>query len=88
MNKTRPALEVDNDGDGVFTPDDCNDNDPLIFPGAPERCNGLDDDCDGRVDEGLPLAVFGEPSVLRPHGDTRTGACSTSIRASAMSCRR
>lgn len=24
---------------------DCDDTDPLVFPGAPERCNGIDDDC-------------------------------------------
>jgi Secretion system C-terminal sorting domain/Putative metal-binding motif len=30
---------------------DCNDDDPLMFPGI-EICNGLDDDCDGLIDEG------------------------------------
>jgi len=42
----------DADGDGFCTETgDCDDNDPDIYPGAPERCNGLDDDCDGDIDE-------------------------------------
>lgn len=37
---------------------DCNDGDPAAGPGEPEACNGLDDDCDGRVDEGAVPRVF------------------------------
>lgn len=44
---------VDLDGDGRAPPDDCFEGDPAIFPGATETCNGLDDDCDGMLDEAL-----------------------------------
>jgi len=31
--------------------DDCDDGDPDVHPGADERCNGVDDDCDDDIDE-------------------------------------
>lgn len=48
-----PAL--DGDGDGFSQCDDCHDGDGSIFPGAVERCNGVDDDCDLLVDEEFDL---------------------------------
>ncbi len=37
---------------------DCDDTDGTVFPGAEETCNGVDDDCDGDVDEDLPLGTY------------------------------
>jgi hypothetical protein len=42
------ARPRDLDADG-FSANDCNDLDPKIFPGAPERCcDGVDSNCDGQ----------------------------------------
>jgi large repetitive protein len=37
---------------------DCDDNNPVIHPGMPESCNGVDDDCNGLVDEGITADGF------------------------------
>ena len=45
--------DIDADGDGVPASVDCDDADAEVFPGAPEVCNNIDDDCDDAVDEGV-----------------------------------
>ncbi len=37
---------------------DCNDNDKTIYPNAPERCDGKDNDCDGKTDEGFDRSNY------------------------------
>ncbi len=49
---TRMACQLPTDGRWSARGGDCDDGDPDINPGASERCNGLDDNCNGRIDEG------------------------------------
>ena len=44
---------ADGDGDGFDSSLDCDDDEPTISPGAQEVCDGIDNDCDGLIDEGL-----------------------------------
>lgn len=37
---------------------DCNDNNPLIYPGANEIENNLDDDCNGLIDDNVTIATY------------------------------
>ena len=45
------VCEIDEDGDGVPACEDCDDTDPLVGAEGPELCDGIDNDCDGSVDE-------------------------------------
>jgi gliding motility-associated-like protein len=62
-------MYADLDGDGygsgpalacgdVSVNGDCDDNDPSVLAMTSEVCNGLDDDCDGEVDNGVTNAYY------------------------------
>ncbi len=38
--------------------DDCNDADATIYPGAEEVCDGVDQNCDGSIDEGVLITYY------------------------------
>lgn len=50
----------DRDQDGSTDRQDCAPLDPSIHPGAPERCDGQDNNCDGRLDEADPALQDGQ----------------------------
>lgn len=98
---------TDSDGDGYGTTSsvmactqpvntatnatDCNDADALAYPGATERCNGTDDDCDVTIDED---GVGGQTLYQDSDGDgygtpsSTIDACGTSSGwvANALDC--
>lgn len=52
---------TDADGDGYFSEvDDCDDADASVNPGADEECDGLDNNCDGEVDEGVTTTYYAD----------------------------
>jgi len=58
---------------------DCDDSDERIYPGAPEVCNKRDDNCNGLIDEGLPIVTchvdMDGDGHGSPNGPTMTGGC-------------
>ena len=51
--------DPDDDNDLSLDMDDCNPFNPTTYPGAPESCNLVDDDCDTDVDEDLGQVACG-----------------------------
>ncbi|MFO0757747.1 MAG: putative metal-binding motif-containing protein [Byssovorax sp.] len=77
---------VDADGDKIIAKAcggmDCDDSDASVNPGITEVCNGVDDNCDGQIDEGESLCSSGSQCV--------DGACvpsATAVRATARPTR-
>ena len=61
---------TDADGDGWDEAVDCDDTDANTYPGAPEICDGADNDCDGLVETLVPQDV---PTILQAVADAATG---------------
>ncbi len=57
-----PAGAVDNG-------DDCDDRDASVYPGAREQCDGIDNDCDDKVDDGVESSTWYTDSDGDGYGD-------------------
>ena len=69
------VMLVDADGDGFISQEDCNDRDASIFPSAQEICDGVDNNCDDEIDEGVKTGLgktswFFEHIFLEYHGSS------------------
>lgn len=48
----------DEDGDGFYSFEDCDDHNPALSPGAAEICDGIDNNCDGLIDNGIIITTY------------------------------
>lgn len=73
-----PPPEVDQDGDG-YKPSqgDCNDTSAAVNPGATEVCDGIDNNCNAQIDEGVKHTYYYDAD-LDGYGDSAvfSSACS------------
>lgn len=74
----------DADGDGFAQSADCNDADALRFPGAPELCDLIDQDCDDVVDESpMDGSIWFADNDLDTFGAQDSGAQDSTVSACA-----
>lgn len=57
------ACNRDWDKDGYTRDLDCNDRSPVIHPNAEEICDGLDNDCDGKIDDEDIVSALEEKTI-------------------------
>ena len=78
-----PATAIPCGGAAVADSTDCDDTRHAVNPGAPEVCNGVDDDCDALTDAADPnladgLLFWADADGDGYGGDTLVSACSAS----------
>ncbi|MED5371738.1 MAG: putative metal-binding motif-containing protein [Myxococcota bacterium] len=65
------TIDDDLDGDGYGIDEDCADHDPARNPAAEEICDGVDNDCDGQLDNGSSdVQLFYQDQDLDGYGNS------------------
>lgn len=59
LTTTAIAL-CENPGGMATVGEDCDDGDPNVHPGAVEDCDGVDDDCNGAIDDGAQETFYAD----------------------------
>lgn len=65
------SATTDLDGDGFPAATDCDDTNALVNPAAMEICNGIDDNCNDKIDEALPLGALADKQLGVCQGATK-----------------
>ena len=64
------VCDPDDDNDSALDEEDCAPFNATVYPGAQETCNGMDDNCNGTVDEGfVDTDGDGTPDCCEPDAD-------------------
>ena len=72
MSQVR-ELQKEKDDDRYSPPQDCNDNDPGVHPGAAEACDREDNGCDDVTDEGFDKDGEGYTTCSGDYNDNDPG---------------
>jgi len=89
LDGSKNCVDEDDDGDGSPDGEDCEPLNPAVSPLTKESCNGIDDDCNSKVDDQLGKEICGLGECLHSIESCDNGVpqfCNPFAGAVAESC--